>query len=118
MSAATLALACRIHMAFTYATHFDWLSPCFIAPLFFLQSSIVLTPVFVKLVLGGMDVSLDAVDLLVKMIVSILVPLLVGKGMRELLKPVREFVTKYRLPIYMFTNFQISSAARQRRAGS
>lgn len=69
--------------------------------------SIVSTPLFVKIVLGGMEVSLDAVDLLVKMIVSILVPLLVGKGLRELLKPVREFVGKYRVVIYMFTNFQV-----------
>ena len=54
-----------------------------------------------------MDVSLDAVDLLIKLIVSILVPLVVGKGLRELSKPVQRFVAYYRVPIYMWTNFQV-----------
>lgn len=55
-----------------------------------------------------MPVTLDAVDLLVKMIVSILLPLLGGKAIRELIKPVRAVVDNFRVPIYMFTNFQIS----------
>ncbi len=87
-----------------------------------------------------MDVQLDAVDLLVKLIVSILVPLIIGKRMeggmcwtggplnsprkdvqhlffvvvagkalREIFKAVRAFVAKYRVELYMFTNFQISA---------
>ena len=68
----------------------------------------MLTPVFVKLLLGGMDVGLDAVDLLVKLICSILVPLLIGKALREVFAAVRSFVGHYKVPLYMFTNFQIS----------
>jgi sodium/bile acid cotransporter 7 len=72
------------------------------------QVGIILTPIFVKVLLGGIDVALDTVDLLVKLIVSILVPLVIGKGLREMSKAVREFVTTYKVPIYMLTNIQIS----------
>ena len=76
------------------------------------QMGIVLTPVFVKILLGGMDVALDTVDLLVKLIISILVPLLVGKALREVFASVRNFVAHYKVPLYMFTNFQISARGR------
>ena len=72
------------------------------------QVGIVLTPVFVKILLGGMDVSLDTIDLLVKLICSILVPLLIGKALREAFSAVRNFVHHYKVPLYMLTNFQIS----------
>mmetsp|Transcript_25294 Transcript_25294/g.54972 ORF Transcript_25294/g.54972 Transcript_25294/m.54972 type:complete len:404 (-) Transcript_25294:245-1456(-) len=68
---------------------------------------IVSTPMWVKILLGGGDVKLDAVDLLVKLIVSILCPLVVGKGLRELVPFVRAFAAKYKVPLYMWTNFQV-----------
>lgn len=44
----------------------------------------------VKAVLGSLtDAKVDSLDLLVKLGVSILVPVLVGKALRELVKPIR-----------------------------
>ena len=56
--------------------------------------------------LGDLDASLDSVDLLIKLSVSILMPLLLGKGIRELVPKAKEFVTHYKIPIYMMTNFR------------
>jgi hypothetical protein len=72
------------------------------------QASIIITPIFVKILLSGMTVSLDALDLLIKMSASILLPLVVGFALRMFIAPVQAFVDKHRVIIYMFTNFQMS----------
>lgn len=53
-------------------------------------TGIVTAPLMVKAVLGSLtDAKVDSLDLLVKLGVSILVPVLVGKALRELVKPIR-----------------------------
>lgn len=70
---------------------------------------IVTAPLAVKVVLGSMtDAKVDSVDLLVKLGVSILMPVLVGKGLRELVKPVRDNVYHYKAPLYLINNLQIT----------
>lgn len=49
----------------------------------------------------------DAVDLLIKLGVSIIVPLTAGKALRELYAPALRFAKKYKVPLYLFNNFQI-----------
>jgi len=53
-------------------------------------TGIVTAPLMVKLVLGSItNAKVDSLDLLVKLGVSILMPVLVGKALRELVKPIR-----------------------------
>ncbi len=61
------------------------------------------------MVLGSLDVHLDSVDLLIKLLVSILLPLLLGKGIREFVPGAKGLIAHYKVPIYMFTNFRESS---------
>ncbi len=67
---------------------------------------IITTPLFVAMVLGP-GAAINKSSLLVKLLVQILVPLLVGKGARELIPPVFRFAKKYKVPLYLFNNFQI-----------
>lgn len=67
---------------------------------------IITTPLFVSLVLGPAG-KIDKVGLLVKLLVQILVPLVIGKAMREGIVQVKDFAKKYKLPLYLFNNFQI-----------
>lgn len=68
---------------------------------------IVVSPIFVKLVLGNLDAQLDTMELLIKLLVSILMPLVVGKLVREFIPPALKFAKKYKVPLYLFNNFQI-----------
>lgn len=70
---------------------------------------IFIMPIFVKILLSSSvkDIQVDAVDLLVKLGVSIIIPLAVGKGLRDFWKPALHFAKKYKLPLYLFNNFQI-----------
>lgn len=53
-------------------------------------TGIVTSPLMVKAVLGSLiNAKIDSVDLLVKLGVSILMPLLVGKAVREAIGPIR-----------------------------
>lgn len=47
------------------------------------------------------------IDLLIKLLVSILVPLVVGKLLRDFVPPVLAFSKKYKVPLYLFNNFQV-----------
>lgn len=70
---------------------------------------IFVCPIFVKMVLGSIpNADVDVVQLLIKLTVSILIPLLVGKGLREAFKPAIEFARTYKLPLYMFNNLQVN----------
>ncbi|KAI8475139.1 MAG: hypothetical protein J3K34DRAFT_517583 [Monoraphidium minutum] len=82
---------------------------------------IVTSPLMVKAVLGSMiDAKIDSLDLLVKLGVSILMPVLVGKALREAVKPIRDNICKVKAPLYLINNLQITiivwqklSAARE-----
>lgn len=50
---------------------------------------------------------MDSLDLLVKLGVSILMPVLVGKGLREAAKPLREAVPRFKAPLYLINNLQV-----------
>lgn len=70
---------------------------------------IITSPLAVKLVLGSVtNAKVDSVDLLVKLGVSILMPVLVGKGLREAVKPLRDLVPKFKAPLYLINNLQVS----------
>uniref|UniRef100_A0A7S0WVL0 Uncharacterized protein n=1 Tax=Chlamydomonas leiostraca TaxID=1034604 RepID=A0A7S0WVL0_9CHLO len=68
--------------------------------------AIVVSPIFVGIVLGPVG-NINKIDLLVKLLVSILLPLIIGKAARELIKPVAKFAKKYKVPLYILNNFQI-----------
>lgn len=69
---------------------------------------IITSPLAVKLVLGSTtDAKVDSADLLVKLGVSILMPVLVGKAMREAVKPLRETIPKFKAPLYLINNLQV-----------
>lgn len=71
---------------------------------------IFISPIFIKLVLGGAveGLKIDGVDLLIKLMFQILVPLLIGKAVRELFKAkVVPFVKKYKIPLSCINSFQI-----------
>jgi sodium/bile acid cotransporter 7 len=72
-------------------------------------AGIVTAPLMVKAVLGSMtDTRVDSLDLLVKLGVSILVPVIVGKALRELVPPVRKHICKFKAPLYLVNNLQIT----------
>jgi sodium/bile acid cotransporter 7 len=72
---------------------------------------IITSPLMVKLVLGSVtDAHVDTADLLVKLGVSILMPVLVGKGLREAVKPLRDNIYKFKAPLYLMNNLQVSAA--------
>jgi sodium/bile acid cotransporter 7 len=76
---------------------------------------IITSPLAVKVVLGSRtDAKVDSVDLLVKLGVSILMPVLVGKATRELVKPIRDNVAKYKVPLYLINNLQITMIVWQK----
>jgi sodium/bile acid cotransporter 7 len=65
----------------------------------------------VKLVLGSVtDAHVDTADLLVKLGVSILMPVLVGKALREAVKPLRDNIHKFKAPLYLMNNLQVRAA--------
>ncbi len=67
---------------------------------------IITTPLFVTMVLGPAG-AIDKVGLLIKLLVQILVPLVIGKGLREASGAIKQFAITYKLPLYLFNNFQI-----------
>ncbi|MEW5306312.1 MAG: hypothetical protein WDW38_007127 [Sanguina aurantia] len=71
--------------------------------------AIFISPIMVKLVLGSKlpNVQIDVLDLLVKLGVSIIMPLFLGKAIRELVPGAREFCNVRKIPLYLFNNFQI-----------
>jgi solute carrier family 10 (sodium/bile acid cotransporter), member 7 len=70
---------------------------------------IVTAPLAVKLVLGSQtDAHVNSGDLLVKLGVSILMPLLVGKALRESVPPLQRAVPAYKVPLYLINNLQIT----------
>nr|BCL66122.1 hypothetical protein [Volvox africanus] len=70
---------------------------------------IFISPLVVKMILSSSikDMKVNALDLVVKLGVSIIIPLLFGKGVRELWAPALRFAKKYKVPLYLVNQFQI-----------
>ncbi|GBF95507.1 BASS family transporter: sodium ion bile [Raphidocelis subcapitata] len=76
---------------------------------------IVTSPLMVKAVLGSLiDAKIDSVDLLIKLGVSILMPLLVGKALREAVAPIRRNIVRFKAPLYLINNLQITMIVWQK----
>lgn len=54
------------------------------------------------------DLSIDMVALLVNLIISVLVPSVIGKLLRDLSAPVRKFVTTYKTPLSLFSTANLA----------
>jgi len=67
---------------------------------------IVTAPIFVKMILGG-NITVDAIGLLKKLSVSILMPLAVGKALREAFPVVGVIAKVWKLPLGMLNSLQI-----------
>ncbi|CAG9467676.1 unnamed protein product [Pedinophyceae sp. YPF-701] len=65
---------------------------------------IVTSPWWLKAIIRGSNSSVDAVDLLLKLLLTILLPVTVGKALRELIKPIQAFVKKHKRAISLTTN--------------
>nr|BCL66176.1 hypothetical protein [Volvox reticuliferus] len=70
---------------------------------------IFISPLVVKMILSSSikDIKVNALDLVVKLGVSIIIPLLLGKGVRELWAPALRFAKKFKVPLYLVNQFQI-----------
>ncbi|GMH41275.1 hypothetical protein BSKO_09185 [Bryopsis sp. KO-2023] len=65
---------------------------------------IVTTPFAISLVVNAENISIDTTQLVVKLTLTILIPLLVGKGLREVHVTVQELVTKHKIPLSLISN--------------
>jgi len=54
---------------------------------------------------GDLDVTIDPVPMIVKLLLSILLPLCLGKTIREMSQHVREFATTYNVHLKLFSSF-------------
>ncbi|PNH04640.1 putative sodium/metabolite cotransporter BASS4, chloroplastic [Tetrabaena socialis] len=70
---------------------------------------IFISPLIVTMILSSAikNIKVDALDLVIKLGVSIIIPLIVGKAVRELSAPALRFAVKYKVPLYLINQFQI-----------
>jgi solute carrier family 10 (sodium/bile acid cotransporter), member 7 len=66
--------------------------------------AIFTVPFTVKLVIDVENVTINAADLLVKLAVTILAPLIAGKILRELFAPIRRFVAAHKVGLGLLNN--------------
>jgi solute carrier family 10 (sodium/bile acid cotransporter), member 7 len=66
---------------------------------------ILTVPFYLKAILSSAsDVRLDAIGLLIQLIICILVPLAIGKLLRDLVRPIKTFVTKHKTAFSLLNN--------------
>ncbi|GMH34803.1 hypothetical protein BSKO_02664 [Bryopsis sp. KO-2023] len=66
---------------------------------------VLTTPFAISVVVGaGSNIDIDATHLVVKMIFTILIPLLIGKGLRETSMTVQRFVARYKTVLGLVSN--------------
>lgn len=67
-------------------------------------------PLWLKALFSGtdFDLSIDMVALLVNLLISVLVPSVIGKGLRDLCPPIRRFVTRHRVFLSLFSTFNLA----------
>jgi sodium/bile acid cotransporter 7 len=74
------------------------------------QIGIFTMPLWLKALYSGtsFDLSIDMVALLVNLLITVLVPSLLGKALRELVPAVRAFVTKHKTPLSLFSTANLA----------
>ncbi|PSC76757.1 BASS family transporter: sodium ion bile [Micractinium conductrix] len=67
-------------------------------------------PLWLKALFSGtdFDLSIDMVALLVNLLLSVFVPSVIGKAVRDLCGPVRRFVTRYKVPLELFSTANLA----------
>lgn len=75
-----------------------------------MQIGIFTMPLWLKALYAGtsFDLSIDMVALLVNLLITVLVPSLVGKGLRELSPRVRAFVTRHKTALSLFSTANLA----------
>ncbi|KXZ47748.1 hypothetical protein GPECTOR_33g630 [Gonium pectorale] len=70
---------------------------------------LIVSPLMVTLILASAidNIKVDVLDLMIKLGVSIVIPLIAGKALREVWAPCAKFVTHYKVPLYLINQFQI-----------
>lgn len=70
---------------------------------------IFISPIMVKLILSSAikNIKVNAADLVLKLSVSIIVPLVAGKATREFIPAALRFAKEYKVPLYLINQFQI-----------
>jgi len=63
------------------------------------------TPLLLSLTLSGAKASIDTVQLLVKLVISILIPTLVGKALRDFIPGAAKFSKDKKVPLTILSNF-------------
>jgi sodium/bile acid cotransporter 7 len=83
---------------------------------------IVTVPYEFRLVLSSMPtatvVSVDPQSLVVKLLLTVLVPAVLGKLARDLSPPVCSFVTKYKMPLSLFSTLNLAAIVWQTLSGA
>lgn len=82
---------------------------------------IVTVPYELRLVLstvGSTAVSVDPANLVIKLIFTVLVPTVIGKVAREVSKHVRNFVTRYKLQLSLFSTLNLACIVWQTLSGA
>ncbi|KAF8065642.1 BASS4 [Scenedesmus sp. PABB004] len=83
---------------------------------------IVTVPYELRLVLstaaGGSSVSVDPANLVVKLLITVLVPSVLGKAAREASARVRAFVTRFRTPLSLFSTLNLACIVWQTLSGA
>ncbi|KAJ9464698.1 putative sodium/metabolite cotransporter BASS4 [Diplonema papillatum] len=67
----------------------------------------VSVPFVISLVLRNIDASIDVVELLVQLLIQLLAPAILGKGMTIAFPQVAKFSKDYKLPLTIFSNFNL-----------
>mmetsp|Transcript_17974 Transcript_17974/g.38641 ORF Transcript_17974/g.38641 Transcript_17974/m.38641 type:complete len:386 (+) Transcript_17974:901-2058(+) len=65
-----------------------------------------------------LDIKINIPDLLVKLLITILVPSVLGKLAREFIKPAEKFAKEYRIPLGMFSTFNLAFIVWQTLSGA
>lgn len=65
---------------------------------------IVSVPFLLKLIISSSDISIDAVKLLLQLLLTILVPLVIGKLLQDFCEPVRTFVRAHKTTFSLISN--------------
>jgi solute carrier family 10 (sodium/bile acid cotransporter), member 7 len=74
---------------------------------------IVTVPYFLRAMLTGSGAKLDAVALLLKLVVSVLVPLAIGKAILEAAPPVQRFTKRHKTLLKLLNNGSLISIVWQ-----
>ncbi|KAG5188635.1 cysteine proteinase cathepsin F [Tribonema minus] len=69
---------------------------------------VLITPFWLQAFFSGQDVAIDALDLLVNLLITVLAPLLVGQAIRFLVPPVRTLVTRHKTALKLISSTSLA----------